>query len=265
VAKNKGKYNAQAPDAAPALEPSEAALNTWEKAQGSIAPHRNKILALVATVIVVLLAVGIHGWWSRRRETAATLDFQKAIETAQARVTGNEQVPNLDLPGADPDAPTFKTTDEKNLATLTALDKIEKEHSGAKVAKHAKMTRAALLFDMGRFDQAAASYREVVSLGGPLATIAREGVGLSLEAKALAEKDGAARTAGLDAALAEFKLLQPDDKGFYRDMALYHQGRILQLKEDKAGAIAVFKELTTKFASSAQAREARARLELLEE
>jgi hypothetical protein len=262
VAKNKGKYNkADEAEAASALEPSEAALNTWEKAQGSIAPYRNKILALLATVIVVLLAVGIYGWWSKQRETAATLGFQRAVETAQARVTGSDPVPALDLPGTPADETTFKTSLEKHQATLAALDQLQ---DGSSVAKHAGLLRAGVLYDLGRFDEAAAAYREVAGLGGALAMIGREGVGLSLEAKALAEKDANARTAGLDAALAEYKQLQPEDKGFYRDMALYHQGRILALKGDKPGAIALFKELTQKFASSPQAREARTRLELLE-
>ena len=144
------------------------------------------------------------------------------------------------------------------------LDELEKNQGGSAVAKHSRLLRAAVLFDMGRYDEAATAYREVTGLGGALGIIAREGVGLSLEAKALADKDANARTTGLDAALAEFKALQPDEKGFYRDVALFHQGRILALNGDKPGAIALFKELTQKFASSPMAREARARLELLE-
>jgi hypothetical protein len=167
VAKNKGKYNNSEEAetaAAAAVEPSQAVVTTWEKAQGSIAPHRTKILVLLATTIVVLLVVGIYGWWSKRRETAATLAFQKVLDTAQARVTGSDAVPQLDLPGGLGETQTFKTSQEKQQATLAALDELQGKQGGSSVAKHAKVLRAGVLFDMGKFDEAAAAYREVSGL-----------------------------------------------------------------------------------------------------
>jgi tetratricopeptide (TPR) repeat protein len=68
--------------------------------------------------------------------------------------------------------------------------------------------------------------------------LAREGLGLALEAKATAEKDPTARQQALEDSLAAFVAMQPDDKGPGRAYALYHQGRILvQLgKRDEAKA-----------------------------
>src|SRR5258705_11323542 len=103
------------------------------------------------------------------------------------------------------------------------------------------------------------------SASGALKFVAREGLALSIEAKALAEKDATARNAGLDRALAEYKQLQPDEKGYYHDVAVYHQARVLSLKGDKKGAAALFQEIVDKMPSSSIVGEARERLPLLEE
>jgi hypothetical protein len=263
VAKNKGKYKSQEPEAAAAVEPTEAVLGFWERLGEQLSPHKFKIFALVGALAVVLIGVSIYGWLDRRRESAATAEFQTVMETRNARISTGDEPP---IPGEDPEAKVFKTAQERATATLAALEKIEKEYGSSDVAKQARLVKAGVLFDLGRYDDAATAYRGVAQSPPPgaLKFVAREGLGLAIEAKALAEKDAAARLSGLEAALVEFKALQPDDKGFYRDVALWHQGRVLQLLGKKPEAVALYKELADKHPASPMVSGARERLALLE-
>ncbi len=264
--KNKGKYKSQQP-AATAVEPTDVVLDFWGRAGHALHPYRVKLLVLGSVAVLVLIGLSIWSWLDRRREEGATNGFQAAIRTQSGRI-GTEDLPPeiMKMTGEDPSLPKFKTAEERATATLTALDKLDKEYGGSDVAKRARLVKAGVLYDLGRFDDAANTYNQVLpSADGALKYIAREGLALSIEAKALAEKDAAARTAGLDKALAEYKQLQPDEKGYYRDYAVYHQARVLALKGDKPGAVALYKQIVDKMPSSPVVGEARERLALLEE
>ena len=72
--------------------------------------------------------------------------------------------------------------------------------------------------------------------------LAREGLGLALEAKAHDTKDAAASQKLLEEALAAFTAMQPDEKGPLRAYALYHQGRVLVLLGKNGDAKAAFQK-----------------------
>ncbi len=263
--KNKGKYKSQQP-AATAVEPSEAVLDFWGRLAKQLHPYRGRLLALFAAAAVLLIGLSVWSWLDRRREEGATAGFQEAIRAESGRVQIADLPEEFKMPGEDPSLPKYKTADERSTATLTALDKLEKEFGTSDVAKRARLLKAGVLFDLGRYDDAANAYNQVISVAsGALKFVAREGLALSIEAKALAEKDAAARNAGLDKALAEYKQLQPDEKGYYHDMAVYHQARVLALKGDKAGAVTLYKQIVDKMPSSPVVGEARERLSRLEE
>jgi hypothetical protein len=263
VPKNKGKYKSQQ-ETATAVEPSEAVLSFWDHLAEKLAPYRTKILVAVGLVVVVFIGLAIRSYLGRKQEEKATLGFDAAMTAANARVLGDIPA-DLQIPGEDPTALKFKTSQERSTATLAALDKLEADYAGTDVAKKALLVRAGVLYDLGRYDDALAAYRgSLSSASGALRYVAREGVALSIEAKALAEKDAAARTAGLDKALAEYKLLQPDEKGYYHDVAVFHQARVLALKGDKDGAVKLYKQIVDTMPSSSVVGEARERLALLE-
>jgi hypothetical protein len=266
VPKNKGKYKSQQP-AVTAVEPTEAVLDFWGRVAKTLHPHRTKILVLASFAAVLLIGLSIWSWLDRRREEGATEGFQAAVATEKARLEGAEQNDfQAMLMGEDPSAPKFKSAEERATAALTSLDKLEKDYGSSDVGKRARLVRAGVLYDLGRYEDAANAYKAATaSAEGPLKFVAREGLALSIEAKALAEKDAAARTAGLDKALAEYKQLQPDAQGYYHDVALYHQARVLALKGDKAAAIALYKQIVEKFPTSSIVGDARERLSLLEE
>jgi hypothetical protein len=264
VPKNKGKYKSQ--QTATAVEPTEIVLDFWERLAKQLSPHRFKILAAAGAVAVLLISLSLWSWWDRKREQGATVGFQEAIRAESGKVLAVELPPDLQIPGVDPDAPRYKTAAERSTATLTALDKLDKEFGGSDVAKRARLLKAGVLYDLGRFDDAASAYQQTLGVAsGALKYVASEGLALSIEAKALAEKDAAARNAGLDKALAEYKQLQPDPKGYYHDVAVYHQARVLALKGDKAGAVTLYKQIVETMPSSPMVGEARERLSQLEE
>jgi hypothetical protein len=113
---------------------------------------------------------------------------------------------------------------------------------GTDAAGHA--FRGGQLLDAGKIDDAIAEYRQGAADKTIEGVLCREGLGLALEAKALTEKDNAARQKGLEDALAAFTAMQPDEAGLRRAYALYHQGRILdkQLLGKPAEAKARFEQ-----------------------
>ena len=266
--KNKGKYKSQQPAVTP-VEPTEVVLDFWERLAKALQPHRKPILILVGGAALLLLGLSIYSWMDRRREEGATGGFQEAVRTEKGKVQAAatpDLPPELQMMGEDPTLPKFKTAEERSTATLSALDKLEKDYGSTDVAKRARLMKAGVLYDLGRYDDAANGYKAAMDTAdGALKYVAREGLALSIEAKALAEKDAAARNAGLDKALAEYKQLQPDEKGYYHDVAVYHQARVLALKGDKKGAQALFQQIVDKMPSSSIVGEARERLALLEE
>jgi hypothetical protein len=266
VPKNKGKYHGN--EAATPVEATEPLRTLTDRALDALKPHARKLIALVVALAVVLIGLSIWGWYDRRRESGASARFEAALEEQSAMVieAGSDMPPPVVTPGVPPPK-TYKSEQERSEAVLAALVAMEKDYGGADVTRHSRLLKAAVLYDLGRYDECAAEYRKFV--GAKLATdllklVAREGLGYCLEAKALGEKDAAARTAGLDAALAEYKQLQPDDKGLYRDYALFHQARILALKGDKAGAVTLYKQIVETLPGSDVAGEARSRLDALE-
>jgi hypothetical protein len=265
VPKNKGKYKSNQP-AVTAVEPSEAVLDFWERLAKALHPHRVPILALTAGAALLLVGLSIYSWLDRRREEGASASFQEAIRTENGKVQIADLPEDFQMPGEDTTLPKFKTAQERATATLTALEQLDKQYGSSDVAKRARLIKAGVLFDLGRYDDAAKAYGDAAAAAeGALKFVAREGVALSIEAKALAEKDATARNAGLDKAMAEYKQLQPDEKGYYHDIAVYHQARVLALKGDKAGAVALYKQIVDKMPSSSVVGEARERLALLEE
>lgn len=270
MAKNKGKYHhGEKPEdvaAAAAAPPPDQFVTFWDRVGEKLKPHTRKLVAAGVAVAVLIGALSLWQWWDRRREGKASLALREAMATADAPILPEGQpLPELP-PGMTPPV-TYKSAKDRGEATLAALDKLDRSFGGSKVAKQARLVRAGVLYDLGRWDDAAAEYKKFLgSTSDPvLKLVAREGLGYALEAKALAQTDASARNAGLDAALAEYKQLQPDEKGLYRDMALYHQARVLQLKGDKAGAVALYKQIVDGMPGSQVASEARDRLAQLEQ
>ncbi len=227
-------------------------VDFWTKLYKQIEPYMRAILITVGSGVVVwFLVFGISGWREGKREAAAE-QFGKAVRIYDAELVTDDSAPK-----GEEETPRFKTEKERADATFAALDELDKKWSGSDAAENARVFRAGVLFDLGRFDEAAAMYRKFLeTLKGrdvPLAALAKEGLGLCLEAQGK-----------LDEALTAYQQLEPASGDFYRDRALYAQARIYQRKGDKDKARAMYQQILTKTPQTLLKDEIQTRLAVLE-
>jgi len=189
-------------------------------------------------VIAVILTIffGIRAW-RQSKQAGETEKVAKVMQLAQRKVA---------TPGApdDPNNPAFADTKARAAAIL---DEAAKQGADLGAA-----LRGGLLLDKGDVDGAIAEYRRGIGNDGFDGVLAREGLGIALETKAMAEKDAAARQKLLEEALATFTTMQPKQDGPRRAYALYHQGRIQQILNKTAEAKALFEQAKTAGASSSE-------------
>jgi tetratricopeptide (TPR) repeat protein len=215
-------------------------VSFWHKAYQVAEPYLTKASIAILTAIVVLLVVwGVTSFYERKAQAAAEA-FGRAVKVYDAELITDANPLKTPEPGEEAPTPRFKTEKERADAALAELDKLDKEHSGSKVARDALLFRAGVLYDLGRFDDAQAAYQKLLGKLGndpSLAAVAREGSGLCDEARGK-----------LDDALDKYRALEPkgakDD--FYRDRALYDQARIYLKKGDKKKAADALRDALAK-------------------
>lgn len=186
-------------------------------------PHVKKIIVGTIVLAVVLTVVFAARWFSDRKQIEATEQLDHTLEIARQPIRGTDEKP-------DPKKPSFASDKERATAVLAG--------QGLEIAGPAY--RGGLLLDAGKFDDAIAEYKKGIAGKAIAGVLAREGLGLALEAKASAEKDPAARQKGFEEALAAFATMQTDEAGPRRAYALYHQGRMQLLLGKRAEAKALF-------------------------
>jgi tetratricopeptide (TPR) repeat protein len=219
------------PEAAPASEPRfdpKPVQVGGESIADRLLPHLKKIVYAVIAAAVIVGAFSVVVWWRDRKESAKTNELAQVL-SVQARpvhAPEPETPPNAQNPDQKDQKPSAKKDDSfpddkaKALAVLAALASHGDDVAGAAF-------RGSQLILAGKLDDAITAYRAGEHDPGIDGVLAREGLGLALEAKATAEKDATARQKGFEDALAAFRTVQPDDKQAGAGEALYHQGRVL--------------------------------------
>jgi tetratricopeptide (TPR) repeat protein len=215
-------------DASKPAEPPKPVHIGGESLLDRLVPHMKQIIVAIAVVSAVLVVIFTIRWFKERGQIAATRKLDQIVEVAREPIRGKDEKP-------DPQKPNFGDPKERGGAVLAEIAK-----QGTDVAGHA--FRGSELMDAGKIDDAIAEYRQGLGDKTIEGVLCREGLGLALEGKALAEKDNAARQKGLEEALAAFTAMQPDEAGMRRAYALYHQGRIQQLVGKRAEAKALFEK-----------------------
>ncbi len=198
-----------------------------------IVPHIKKILVMVIVVAVVISGILVVRWRGEVKKEKSTNLLVQVLDTAR-RPVGPETpaIPGITPPKAkEPKFATQKDRAEAVLATLAT--------SGADALAS---YRGALLLDAGKVDEAIAAYRTGIAAKDLEGVMCREGLGIALETKALADKDAGSRQKLLEEALATFTTMQPDENGPRRAYALYHQGRLQQTLGKIAEAKATFEK-----------------------
>jgi tetratricopeptide (TPR) repeat protein len=183
-------------------------------------PHIKKIAIVVGAGIVVVMIAVFVAWLKERKVTSATTKVVAVMDVYDRPV----RAPNTPAPkeGFEKLQPSYGSETERANAVLDAITKQGVDDLGA--------FRGAALVEAGKLDEAIAELKRAQNEPGLDGVLARESLGLALEAKAQNEKDSAARQKLLEDALAAFKAMQPDDKGPRRAYALYHQGRLLDVR-----------------------------------
>jgi tetratricopeptide (TPR) repeat protein len=235
VADKDDKKNKDAPasKATPTFDPKPVNVG-GESLVDRIYPHRKKIgiFILLGFAVWAVVAVVIHfrdaGQEKKAAKLAAVLDIAsgKIVDPAMP-VDPNNPLKNK--------FETFKSDADRANHVLDAMAKQGTELGGAAF-------KGSLLIKAGKLDEAITEYKRGQNAKGLDGVLAREGLGLAEEMKAEDEKDAAARQKGLEAALATFTTMQPDDKGPRYAYALYHQGRIQALLGKTADAKATLEK-----------------------
>lgn len=200
------------PDVSKPKEPPKPVHIGGETLVDRILPHIKKITigAVVAAAVISFFVV--VRCVKERGQEKETEKVASVLAVAQRPVAA---------PGATPDPKKDEFADAAARAKAV-LDEISKQ--GTSPPGHAY--RGGQLLNAGQIDDAIAEYRQGIDDKDILGVLAREGLGIALEAKAAAEKDAAARQKLYEEALASYKGMQPDEKGPRYIYALYHQGRM---------------------------------------
>ncbi|MCY1062257.1 tetratricopeptide repeat protein [Nannocystis sp. SCPEA4] len=219
--------------------PQEDAFVTGVKQAGRTARARGP-LVIGGVIAVLAVLVGIIVVYNSRQTASAQATRQLATA---ARYESEAEVgdPAL-LLGANkgkPVAPIVKDEAERAAAVNKALDGLDASAAGSDAALAGTLVRATGLLRVGDPAGAEALYREFLGKAGaghPLLFSAREGLAFAREA----QND-------LDGALAELETLAGQKGAFYRDMALWHKGRILERQGKTDAALEVYRQYIAEY------------------
>jgi tetratricopeptide (TPR) repeat protein len=220
---------AVAADADPLIDRT-VKLSEWAK-------QNQKVVQMVGGLLfVALIAVAGFLYYQNKRETEASAMLSKAVEAQTARIGE---------PPKDEDEDTgvkyYKTIDARRDAALEKYREVQAKFAGTGAAILARLAEGSLLLDKRQADAALTAFQDVKN--SPLAAAdvevkgrALEGIGFAYELKAQAAPNEKDRH--LDAALEAFKELEnaADGAKGLKEMAMYHQARVLQNKGDKEKA-----------------------------
>lgn len=221
-----------------------------------VGPRRKPVIAAAVALGVVLVGASIFNVWDQSHRIEVSHGLSRALQIANADLLSDATKP--DDAGSKTDVPRFKTAGERSAAVLKELDAFLAVGASRGLKNEARLMKGATLLGMGRSDDAMTSYQEALNdkLDGRLRFLAHEGIGYAYESKG-----------DLDQAMKAFGQIADDAagfQGFYRDHALYHRARLTAAKGDKAGAVALYRQILEKAPEPSMKSEVTDRLAVLE-
>ena len=220
------------------------------------AKGRWKTLSLAGFAVMVVVGGGMFAI-SESNEAAAEKTRMLSKTSAvigRGIVVDEDQLP-ADLSRTTPN-PLFTSEEAKQEAYENYLADLE---GGADAPALANLLRAAEQLRLGESESAIAKYDAFIAEAGeahPLFFLALEGKGIALE-----------NSGKLEEALAVFETLAGRKGSFFRDMALWHQGRTLESlgrEDDARGVYRTYVEEFPPEVSSLAREQVRGRLETLD-
>ncbi|MCB9591538.1 MAG: hypothetical protein H6719_02290 [Sandaracinaceae bacterium] len=176
------------------------------------ANNKPTVYAIVA-VVVLVLAGGI-GWYEyqKAQTTAAGTALAAAVEISNARIRGEDEVPDED------DPPSYTSVEARAEAALTAYDAVLRDHGSSDAAAWAHLGRGDMLLALDRATDARAAFEAAIAAGGSDSAVlwrALEGKGFTFEA----DEDW-------DHAIETYEELSRIDDGAFDPVAKYHIARM---------------------------------------
>jgi tetratricopeptide (TPR) repeat protein len=239
-----------AASAAPRFDPKPVSVG-GESLVDRVYPHRMKIGLFILSGLVIWAVIAVVVHFRDADQEASTEKLGRVLAIGQRKIrepqpepaqgSGSAAGSNATDPKPDPKQDpkqsdnTFADAKQRANAMLEELAKHGVDAAGPSF-------RASLLVQAGKLDPAMEEFRKAQSALGIDGVLAREGLGLVQEMKAMAHKDAAEQHKELESALATFQAMQPDEKGPRRAFALYHQGRVLELLGKAADAKAALEK-----------------------
>jgi len=243
---------------APKGEEQDAFQMSVRKAGRGLMERPWAVIGLIVAVAGV--GAGVYAWFGHgesQRASATTILATAAAYEARGQVIEDLAEQTVDRVRPLPQ-PIVQSEDELRQTVDDALSDLEAEAPDTPANELADLMRAARLARASDFEGAEAAYRGFLKRqpGHALVFLAREGLVLTLEAQ---ER--------WDDALTEVETFLGEEGDFYRDQALWHQGRLLEGAERADEALAVYKQYMAEYPldqASLAADGVRARLEALE-
>ncbi|MFV8756023.1 tetratricopeptide repeat protein [Nannocystaceae bacterium ST9] len=189
------------------------------------------VIAIAAAVVLGQKSSSDNAEATRVLATATTAIVRGQVVPAESQVGLEDKIARMRFP-------VHATEDEREQAVSAAIDAalaVDRED----VAIDARLVAAAHQVRIGQFAAALEHYDAFlaeVDDDHPLRFLAFEGKGIAQEAEA-----------DYEGALASFQQIAPHPSDFYRHMALYHQGRVLEALDRKDDAIAIYEQFFAEF------------------
>jgi hypothetical protein len=227
---------------ASAVSPEGDALIDRASKLGKWMRDNSRTVGLLTFLIVAGLG-GFMVWnhFQKKKEANASLMLTSAIQLQEARIGDPDK--DDELAKRDP-RPVVKTHEERRDKALAKYREVIGKYPGTAAAMLSRLGEASILLDKKDADGALAAYNDVKASPLGQADIdvkgrAIEGIGFVHELKALAAP--AEKDKHLDEALKAFKELAGLEP--FKQMAQYHQARVLESKGAKDEATKILKEL----------------------
>lgn len=237
-----GKKDVKRPTTRAPSEPGTAAevddpLLSQTRKLSTLIKENQRQVTLFA-VVLAAAAAGLAGYTyvERKAEAQASADLSRAVADERGRIADTSKEDGDNGP-KDP-RPVFKTPEERRESALKKYQELRAKHPKSGAAILARLAEGSLLLDKKDADGAAAAFNDVKA--SALATAdaqvrgrALEGLGFAYELKS-----------NWDEALKTYQEMErsADVLGF-KELAMYHQARVLQQKGDKDKAKELLKNV----------------------
>jgi TolA-binding protein len=223
-------------------------LTTLNETMLQIEQHRKRMLAAVVALVVIGAAVTGYLLWQRNRNEQAARMLTDAVVIAEAPVADAEDAPK-------PPSGTYMSERAKLEASLPKFLAVAEAFPKTQAGLAGRYHAAANLAALGRYEEAAKRYQEVVDLAG-------DSVYGSMARLGLAEAQLSQRQ--FEPAINTFKQLSVNPAAEVPvDGVLMQLGRAYLLAGRKPEAVQSFKRITSEFPTSPFAAEARRELDAL--